>query len=113
MWFPKLVVSLLITVPCSLLSQITSDDRLKVQAIADAKFLHAARRADPCISVTSNLIPKTLQIGLSALSKLNDFRRARPAPSTDIGPDRESLRLIDEVPEHCYGRSIALKSQGR
>jgi hypothetical protein len=29
---------------------------------------------------------KTLQIGLSALAKLNDFRRARPAPSTDIGP---------------------------
>jgi hypothetical protein len=48
--------------------------------------LHAARRADPCISVTSNLIPKMLQIGLSALSKLNDFRRARPAPSTDISP---------------------------
>ena len=29
---------------------------------------------------------KTLQIGLGALAKLNDFRHARPAASTDIGP---------------------------
>ena len=29
---------------------------------------------------------KTFQIGLSALAKLNDIRRARPAPSADIGP---------------------------
>jgi hypothetical protein len=34
--------------------------------------------------VTSDLITKTLQIGLNVPAKFNHFRRASPAPSTDI-----------------------------
>jgi hypothetical protein len=44
----------------------TSDDCFKVQVIADAKLLHVPGSGEPWISVSSDLITKTLQVGLSA-----------------------------------------------
>ena len=54
----------------------------------------------------------------NAPDRLERLGQAQPLSPRQAGAidrycrDRKCLRLIDEVPEHCCGWSIALESQG-
>src|SRR2546430_16060472 len=56
---------------------------------------------------------KTLQIRLERLGQVQRLSTRQAGAIGRYWSDRGSRRLIDEVPEHCYGWSIALKSQAR